>query len=117
MAVEILNHLVASPNPTTLPKRVELTQTLKSSLPEEVILVRYSLEASHNVWFEGADEQLTKQVTRPETVGLAPQVCVDRLQMTTGPGTGEMLTVEIQQAIRDSEGNVIPDLVVLQLES
>ena len=115
MAISIVANLTAAPNPAKLPVRVEFTQTLQSNLAEDKILVRYSLASAHNVWFEDADDQLTKKITREETVGTAPQVCVDRLQMTTGPGTGGMLTVEVQQAIRDSEGNVIPDLVVVQL--
>lgn len=117
MAIEIIVNLAASPNPAKLPKRVEFTQTLQSTLAAEDVLVRYSLDAAHNVWFEDANDKLTKKLTRRETVGSAPQVCVDRLPMTTGPGTGGLLTVEVQQAIRDSEGNVVPDLVVLQLAS
>jgi hypothetical protein len=115
MAIAIVANLSAAPNPAKLPVRVEFTQTLKSTLAEEKILVRYSLASAHNVWFEDADDQLTKKITREETVGTAAQVCVDRLQITTGPRTGGMLTIEVHQAIRDSEGNVGPDLVVVQL--
>jgi len=117
MAIFVDQDLTASPNPTTLPKRVEFVQTLRSSLASEAIAVQYSLSAAHNVWFEGPDGNLTKQVVREDTIGKAPQVTTDRITMTTGPGMGGMLTVEVSQAIRDSEGNVIPSLVVVQIES
>ncbi len=116
MAIFVDEDLTASPNPTTLPKRVEFQHTVHSSLPSEPILVGYSLAEGHNIWFEDNDGNLTKRVTRNETVGKAPQVCVDRITMTTGAGMGGLLTVEVSQAIRDSEGNVIPGLVVVQLQ-
>lgn len=115
MAITIVNNLAASPNPTALPKRVELQQTLQSTLAAEPITVFYSLEAGHQIWFEDGEGQRTKQIQREETVGTSPKVCVDRLQLVYGPGSGPLLTVEIEQAIQDSQGNVIPDLVVLQI--
>jgi hypothetical protein len=116
MAVFVDQDLSASPNPTSLPKRVEFQQTLRSSLASEGIAVQYSLAPAHNVWFEDGDGKPTKQVVREETIGSLPQVCVDRITMTTGPGKGGLMTVEVSQAIRDSEGNVIPGLVVIQLQ-
>ena len=116
MAIFVDDDLTASPNPTTLPKRVEFQHTLHSSLPSEPILVAYSLAEAHNIWFEDGDGNPTKRVVREETVTQAPQVCVDRIPMTTGPGKGGLLTVEVEQSIRDSEGNVIPGLVVIQLQ-
>jgi hypothetical protein len=115
MAIIIVNNLTASPNPTALPKRVEFQQTLQSNLASEAITVTYSLEPGHQIWFEDSNSQLTKQIQRQETVGQSPQVCVDRINMAFGPGTGPLLTVEVEQTIQDSQGNVIPDLVVLQL--
>jgi hypothetical protein len=116
MAIFVDKDLEASPNPTTLPKRVEFQQTLRSSLASEAIAVQYSLASAHNIWFEDGDGKPTKQVVREDTVGSLPQVCVDRITMTTGPGKGGLMTVEVEQAIRDSEGNVIPGLCVVQLQ-
>ena len=116
MAIFVDEELSASPNPTSLPKRVEFQQTLHSSLDEEAIVCAYSLAQAHNVWFEDADGNLQKRLTREDTIGPAPQQTVDRLPMTFGPGQGGLLTVEVTQAIRDSEGNVIPGLVVVQLQ-
>jgi hypothetical protein len=115
MAITIVSNLTASPNPTVLPKRVEFQQTLQSTLAAEPIKVFYSLAADHQIWFEDGENQRTKQIEREETVGQSPKVCIDRLPLVYGPGTGPLLTVEIEQAIQDSQGNVIPDLVVLQI--
>jgi hypothetical protein len=117
MAITIVENLTATPNPTTIPKRVEFRQTLRSTLPAETITLIYSLEPDHDIWFEDAEGTRVKQLSREETVGKEPQVCVDRLKMVTGPGEGPQLTVEVAQAIRDSQGQVIPDLSVVQIAS
>jgi hypothetical protein len=117
MAIFVDLDLTASPNPTTLPKRIEFTQTLHSSLDSEPITVQYSLAPAHSIWFEDSDGNRTKQVVREDTIGKAPQVTIDRINMNFGPGIGGLLTVEVSQAIRDSEGNVIPGLCVLQLDT
>ena len=117
MAIFVDQDLTASPNPTTLPKRVEFQQTLHSSLDSEEILCAYSMAEAHNIWFQDTDGSLHKRVIREDTIGKVPQVTTDRITMTTGPGVGGMLTVEVSQSIRDSEGNVIPGLVVVQIQS
>ena len=110
--------LTAAPNPTTLPKRVEFRYTVHSTMASQTLTVSYRLDEGHNVWFEDSDEQPTKRVVREEQVGLAPQVCVDRITMLVGPGgMGPPLTVEVTQAIRDSQGNVTPGLVVVQIQT
>ncbi|HET9765999.1 MAG TPA: hypothetical protein VFS60_04075 [Thermoanaerobaculia bacterium] len=116
MAIFVDEDLTASPNPTTLPKRVEFQQTLHSSLASEAILCAYSLAEAHNIWFQDQDGSLHKRTIREDTIGKLPQVTTDRITMTTGPGAGGLLTVEVELAIRDSEGNVIPGLVVVQLQ-
>ena len=117
MAITIVQNLTALLNPTTIPKRVEFRQTLRSTLLSETITVVYSLEPEHNIWFENADGKLVKQLSRQETIGQAPQVSVDRLKLVTGAGVGPQLTVEVAQAIRDSQGQVIADLCVVQIAS
>jgi hypothetical protein len=118
MPISVDKDLSAAPNPTTLPKRVEFRQTLHSTLASEDISVAYSLDPGHNVWFEDSDDKLQKVIVRQETVGMAPQVCVDRLAMALGPGNvGPPLTVEVNQAIRDSQGNVTPSLCVIRIQS
>ena len=117
MAIFVDQDLTASPNPTTLPKRIEFTQTLHSSLASEAITCQYSLAAAHNIWFDDGNGNLSKQVVRQDTIGSTPQVAVDRITMTTGPGVGGMLTVEVSQAIIDASNNVIPGLVIVQIES
>lgn len=117
MAIFVDQDLAASPNPTDLPKRIEFTQTLHSSLASEAITCQYSLAAAHNIWFQDNDGNLMKTVVREDTVGSAPQVTVDRITMTTGPGMAGLLTVEVAQSLRDSEGNVTPGLVIVQIQS
>ena len=117
MAIFVDVPVTASPNPTSLPRRVEFEQTLRSTQDGEQIDVAYSLSAAHDVWFEDSDGSLQKQVVRQETVSKTAEVFVDRITMRRGPGQGGMLAVEVSQAIRDSLGNVTPGLVVVQLES
>ena len=117
MTIFVDEKLSVAPNPTSLPKRMAFTQTLHSSLDQEPIIVAYSLEPQHNVWFEDADGNQQKRILRQETIGKAPQVTVDRMMMVFGPGQGGLLTVEVSQVIRDSDGNVIPSVVVVQLAS
>ena len=117
MTVFVDEPLSASPNPTSLPRRMEFTHTLHSDLDEEPIIVAYSLDPAHDVWFEDGEGNRQKRILRPETIGKAPQVCVDRITMVLGPGQGGLLTVEVSQVVRDSEGNVLPGVVVVQLES
>ena len=117
MAIFVDQDLTASPNPTTLPKRVEFQQTLRSSRPSEPVRVTYTLAQEHNVGFEDTDGQLQKQIVREETIGSAPQICIDRITMANGPGAGPMVAVEVSQAIIDANNNVIPGLVIVQIES
>ena len=117
MAIFVDQDLAASPNPTTLPKRIEFTQTLHSSLDSEAITCQYSLAAAHNIWFDDGNGNLSKQVVRQDTIGSAPQATVDRITMTTGPGMAGLLTVEVAQSLRDSEGNVTPGLVIVQIQT
>lgn len=117
MAIFVDQDLAASPNPTTLPKRIEFTQTLHSSLASEAITCQYSLAAAHNIWFQDNDGNLMKTVVREDTVGSSPQVTIDRITLTTGPGMSGLLTVEVAQSLRDSQGNVTPGLVIVQIQS
>ena len=117
MAIFVDQNLAASPNPTDLPKRIEFTQTLRSSLPSEAITCQYSLAAAHNIWFDDGNGNLSKQIVRQDTIGSTPQVAVDRITLTTGPGMSGLLTVEVAQSLRDSEGNVTPGLVIVQIQS
>lgn len=117
MTVFVDAKLSASPNPTSLPKRMAFTQTLHSDLDAEPIIVAYSLDPAHNVWFQDTAGNQQKRILRQETIGKAPHVCVDRVPMVLGPGQGGLLTVEVSQVVRDAEGNVLPSVVVLQLKS
>lgn len=117
MAIAIVANLAANPNPTALPKRVEFTQTLATNRPPEAIRVVYSLAPAHDVWFQDSDGQLKKEIDRKETVATSQQVCVDRLTLVRGAGTGPQLTVEVSQTLVDAQGEPIADLVVLQLEA
>ncbi len=117
MTVFVDEKLSASPNPTSLPKRMEFTQTLHSNLDDEPIIVAYSLDPANNIWFQDGDGNPQKRILRQESIGKAPHVCIDRIPMVFGPGQGGLLTVEVSQVIRDSDGNVLPSLVVVQLQS
>src|SRR5262245_30232609 len=117
MAILIRKNLAASPNPTTLPKRIELSQTLRSTLPEEPITSVYRLAPDHQIWSQDGDGPPAKSFTRTETVGPVDQVCRDRVVLVIGPGTGPIELVQIDQTITDSFGIDQPDLVVVQILS
>lgn len=115
MPIQIVANLKASPNPTTLPRRIELAQTLRSMLPQEPINVTYALEAGHNVFFKDGDNAPAKTFVRGETVGLADQVCVDRVSLVETAGI-PMDLVTIHQTIKDSVGSTVADLVIIQIQ-
>lgn len=117
MAIQIRENLQASPNPTSLPKRVEFTQTLISNRVDEPISVVYQLDRSHNVWFEDSSGNPVKSVERSETVSTVEKVCVDRIVMRLGPGQGPMALVQVNQTVTDSSGLTVGDLCILRLES
>ena len=116
MAIQIVQNLSVSPNPTSLPKRIELSQTLRSNLAAEQIQVQYSLDAAHNVFFVDGDEPPAKTFSRTEKIGRTDQVCVDRVTLKTGSGQGPMASVTIRQVITDSIGLVVTDLVIVRLQ-
>ncbi len=116
MAIQIRKNLEAAPNPTTLPRRVELLQTLRSTLPEEPITIEYRLAPDHQIWFQDGDDPPAKSFVRQENVGTADQVCRDRITLVIGPGTGPLALVQIDQTITDSLGILQPDLVLVQIQ-
>ena len=115
MAIQILKNLQASPNPTSLPKRIELVQTLKSTLASEPITLQYRMAPDHQIWFQDGADPPSKTFERTETVGLTAQVCRDRIELVIGPGTGPIALVQIDQTITDSLGLEQPDLVLVQI--
>lgn len=117
MAIQIVRNLTVSPNPASLPKRIELSQTLRSNLAAEKISVTYSLDAAHNVFFVDGDDPPSKTFSRSETVGREDQTCVDRVSLQVGQGDGPMAAITIRQAITDSIGLTVTDLVILRLQS
>jgi len=116
MAIQILQNLTATPNPTTLPKRITFQQTLVSDQAAEPIKVVYSLAPAHDVWFEDASGQRTKAIHRADTISQAPKVCRDQITLLRGPGQGPMAMVQVNQTVTDSEGVPLPDVCTLQLK-
>ena len=65
MAIQIRAHLTASPNPTTLPRRIDFRQTLRSNLNGgENAVVVYQMNPGHDIWFKDSDDNLTKTIQR-----------------------------------------------------
>ncbi|MEP7009254.1 MAG: hypothetical protein ABJC13_02925 [Acidobacteriota bacterium] len=116
MAIQIKKALTVSPNPTSVPKRIELVQTLRSTLAEEPITLTYKLAPGHQIWFQDGDDPPAKSFTRTETVGSTDQVCRDRIELVIGPGTGPIELVQIDQTLTDSLGIPQPDLVLVQIQ-
>lgn len=117
MAIQIRKNLTASPNPAHLGQRVELVQTLRSTLESEPITIVYRLAPGHEVWFQDGDDPPSKTFSRTETVGRTDQICRDRVDLVKGPGTGPIELVQIDQTITDSLGIAQPDLVLVQIQS
>jgi hypothetical protein len=116
MAIQIRKNLQASPNPTSLPKRVEFTQTLISNRDNQAITVVYRLDPAHDVWFQDAGGNPTKSVERTDTISRVEKVCVDRIVMQRGPGQGPLTLVEVNQTITDPSGITLGDVSVVRLE-
>ncbi len=116
MAIQIRKKLQASPNPTSLPKRVEFTQTLISNRDDQAITVAYRLDPAHDVWFQDSSGNPVKSVERSDTVGKVEKVCVDRIVMQRGPGQGPLALVQVDQTITDPSGITLGDLCVVRLQ-
>jgi hypothetical protein len=113
MAIQIRSHLTASPNPTSLPRRIDFHQTLRSNMDGEEITVEYQMDPGHGVWFKDGDGNATKTIQRPLQVTQTDLPELRRITLQKGPGTGPMASVEIDQTITDSSGIKIPDSCVL----
>jgi hypothetical protein len=115
MAIQIRAHLTATPNPTTLPRRIDFHQTLRSNLASEDVVAVYQLSPDTDVWFQDGNGNPTKTVQRDLTVTQAEQVFLVRIVVQQSPGTGPIKLVEIDQVLTDSSGIKIPDSVVLRI--
>lgn len=116
MAIQIRKPLTASPNPTTLPKRITLTQTLRSNRTAETITIDYALDPAHDVWFQDGTAAPAKAFRRTETIGRQDQVATDRITLVVGPGQGPQDLVTITETITDAAGGTLPGSVLVQLQ-
>jgi hypothetical protein len=116
MAIQIRAHLTASPNPTTLPRRIDFRQTLRSNIDGEQVVLTFTLDPDHEVWFRDANARLTKTIERTLPVSQVDQAVLTRIMLVKGPGTGPMTLVEVDQAITDSSGTKIPDSCELGID-
>jgi hypothetical protein len=117
MAIQIRSHLTASPNPASLPVRIDFRQTLRSNQDDEEVVLEYQMDPDHGVWFKDSDGNRTKTVQRTVQVSQAAQPVLTRITLQKGPGTWPMASVEIDQTITDSAGIQIPDSCVLAIEN
>jgi len=118
MAIQVRKKLVASPNPTTLPNRVDFRQTLRSNQNAEPITAVYATEPDHEVWFLDGQGKQTKEVTRTETVSTADQPVLDQIRLERGPGRGPMPMVQITKTITDSSGiKITGGVCILRIEA
>ena|ERR1700709_843279 len=115
MAIQIRAHLTATPNPTTLPRRIDFHQTLRSNLASEDVVAVYQLSPDHDIWFQDGNGKPTKKVQRELTVTQADQVFRDRIVLQRGSAAEPMVMVEIDQVLTDSSGIKVPDSVVLRI--
>ncbi len=115
MAIQIRAHLTATPNPTTLPRRIDFHQTLRSNLASEDVVAVYQLRSEIDVWFQDGNGNPTKTVQRDLTVTQAEQAFLVRIVLQTGPKAKPIALVEIDQVLTDSSGIKIPDSIVLRI--
>jgi hypothetical protein len=113
MAIQIRSRLTASPNPTSLPRRIDFRQTLRSNQDGEPVVLEYQMDPAHDVWFVDGDGKLVKTIQRSVQVSRAAQPVLTRIPLQRGPGDGPMVSVQIDQTITDSVGIKIPDNCVL----
>ena len=83
MAIQIRAHLTATPNPTTLPRRIDFHQTLRSNLASEDVVAVYQLRSEIDVWFQDGNGNPTKTVQRDLTVTQADQAFLVRIVLQT----------------------------------
>ncbi len=117
MAIQIVSNLSVAPNPTALPKRIELTQTLVSEEAAEKITVTYALEPGNGLLFKDGDAAPAPTFLRHEKVGKAPQAMVDRVVLQLADGATRPATATIHQAITDASGDTILDSVIVSFKS
>jgi hypothetical protein len=117
MAIQIRAQLTASPNPASLPRRIDFRQTLRSNMDGENIVVEYQMDPDHEVWFKDGNGKLVKTIQRTLQVSQVDQPELTRIALQKGPGSGPMISVEIDQTITDSSGIKIPDNCVLGIGS
>jgi len=116
MAIEITVQLAASPNPTTLPRRVRFMQTLRSDLASERVVMRYVVDGeATGIRFVDADGQPVTTIDRVETVASTPTALEDRIKMVGSPA-GSFEDVQITQLITDSDGEKISDDTILVVQ-
>lgn len=101
MALQV-GPLTASPNPTTLPRRLDLRQLVKSDQPGEEVLVLYQLSPEHDLWFDEIDG-LTKQMERHEVVEANPTTLHHRVRLVRGEGVAQR-AYGLEQTIFDGAG-------------
>ena len=116
MAIQIRSHLTATPNPTTLPRRIDFRQTLRGNMDEEDVVVVYQLDPDHEIWFVDGDGKPAKTIQRNLQVSRVDQPVLTRITLQKGPGTGPLTLVEIDQTITDSSGIKIPDSCELGID-
>jgi hypothetical protein len=116
MAIQIRSHLTASPNPTTLPRRIDFRQTLRGNMDGEDVVVVYELDPDHEIWFVDGDGKPAKTIQRSLQVSRIDQPVLTRITLQKGKGDGPLTLVEIAQTITDSSGISIPDSCELGID-
>lgn len=117
MAIQIVENLTATPNPTGLPGDVTFRQLLLTNRSEETVDAEYSMDSGHNVWFKAESGQLTKTVAKTGlVVSAAGTQLTDEIEMVENGGQGPMDTVEVKKVVTDSGGHPTTDLCLLGIE-
>ncbi|MGH1364661.1 MAG: hypothetical protein ACRBF0_13955 [Calditrichia bacterium] len=113
MAIVISESLSATPNTTTLPKRITLRQKLISNQTSEKVQFHYTLNPDHDIWFKKADGTLLKAVQRSGVAAKTVKEFSHRITLVRNGGNSFSGTLIINQTIIDESNNKLADLVTI----
>lgn len=117
MAIRFVEDLAATPDATSIPGAVSLTQQLKSTAVPETVSILYLMDGAHDVWFRRDDQGLAKSLRFEATIDPAGTKLRHALTLARGSGQGPMALVQIDETIETPIGVPLMSAVVVRIVS
>lgn len=117
MAILLLDDLIATPNPTALPRRVDFKQNVQSTLSAgEEATFTYSLAPDHDVFFEDGEGNRVKEVSREDRIPGDRHLLHNRIAVTLAPGGSPQSLVQITETVADRQGGQQQIVALLRID-